>query len=62
MVSQMLVLNFNWLSHSLENTQPFIHKYESLNQDIFHEKGSNLDNSTSMPLVVLKVKGIMNKS
>ena len=39
MVSQMLELSFNWLSHSLENTQPFIHKYESLNQDIFHEKG-----------------------
>ena len=58
MVSQMLVLSFNWLSHSLKNTQPFIPKYESLNQDIFHEKGSNLDSSTSMPLTLMKGKKV----
>ena len=52
----MLVKSLICLSHSLENIQPSIHKYEYMKQDIIHEKGSNLDKSTSMPLALMNGK------
>jgi hypothetical protein len=44
------------LSHFLENTQSFTHKHEDMNLYIIHEKDSNLDKSTSMPLALTNGK------
>ena len=54
----MLVEEENCLSHFLENTQPSTHKHEDMNLDINHEKGSNLDKSTSMPLALTNGKNV----
>ena len=54
----MLVKSSICLSHSLENSRPSIPKYEDMNQDIIHEKGANLDKSTSIALALMNGKKV----